>query len=175
LFFTLIPVLALLSNYDQENCLINVGTEGGTVLFVIATSATTAVAQADAKQQTPVQALVSVVRDVDKFQSEFAKGTKEAFFFALADRNGALIHAVRDVVDKKLEAAGVAELIKIIQNLRQSAKETDGFICANAAFALGQFGQAARSALPTLALLKNHSFGLAKSDAAEAQQKIAKQ
>jgi hypothetical protein len=28
LFFTLIPVLALLSNYDQENCLINVGTEG---------------------------------------------------------------------------------------------------------------------------------------------------
>jgi hypothetical protein len=25
----LIPVLALLSNYDQENCLINVGTEGG--------------------------------------------------------------------------------------------------------------------------------------------------
>src|SRR5664279_2099174 len=30
LFFTLIPVLALLSNYDQENCLINVGTEGAT-------------------------------------------------------------------------------------------------------------------------------------------------
>src|SRR6266699_564216 len=29
LIFTLIPVLALLSNYDQENCLINVGTEGG--------------------------------------------------------------------------------------------------------------------------------------------------
>src|ERR1019366_3149795 len=28
LFFTLIPVLALLSNYDQGNCLINVGTEG---------------------------------------------------------------------------------------------------------------------------------------------------
>jgi hypothetical protein len=28
LFFTLIPVLALLSNYDQENRLINVGTEG---------------------------------------------------------------------------------------------------------------------------------------------------
>src|SRR6266516_4461907 len=28
LIFTLIPVLALLSNYDQENCLINVGTEG---------------------------------------------------------------------------------------------------------------------------------------------------
>src|SRR5450759_3889235 len=28
LFFTLIPVLALLSNYDQESCLINVGTEG---------------------------------------------------------------------------------------------------------------------------------------------------
>jgi hypothetical protein len=24
----LIPVLALLSNYDRENCLINVGTEG---------------------------------------------------------------------------------------------------------------------------------------------------
>jgi hypothetical protein len=32
LFFTLIPVLALLSNYDQENCLINVGTEGNTQL-----------------------------------------------------------------------------------------------------------------------------------------------
>jgi hypothetical protein len=28
LFFTLIPILALLSNYDQVNCLINVGTEG---------------------------------------------------------------------------------------------------------------------------------------------------
>jgi hypothetical protein len=28
--FTLIPILALLSNYDQENCLINVGTEGAT-------------------------------------------------------------------------------------------------------------------------------------------------
>src|ERR1035437_5612550 len=28
LFFTLIPVLALLSNYDRENRLINVGTEG---------------------------------------------------------------------------------------------------------------------------------------------------
>jgi hypothetical protein len=28
LFFTLIPVLALLSNYDRENCLTNVGTEG---------------------------------------------------------------------------------------------------------------------------------------------------
>jgi hypothetical protein len=28
LFFTLIPVLALLSNYDRENCLNNVGTEG---------------------------------------------------------------------------------------------------------------------------------------------------
>jgi len=27
LFFTLIPVLAPLSFYDQENCLINVGTE----------------------------------------------------------------------------------------------------------------------------------------------------
>jgi hypothetical protein len=31
LFFTLIPVLALLSNYHQENCLINVGTEGASV------------------------------------------------------------------------------------------------------------------------------------------------
>jgi hypothetical protein len=29
LFLTLNPVLALLSNYDRENCLINVGTEGG--------------------------------------------------------------------------------------------------------------------------------------------------
>src|SRR5882672_7561741 len=28
-FFTLIPMLALLCNYDQVNCLINVGTEGG--------------------------------------------------------------------------------------------------------------------------------------------------
>jgi len=28
LFFTLIPVLAPLSNYDRETCLINVGTEG---------------------------------------------------------------------------------------------------------------------------------------------------
>jgi hypothetical protein len=28
LFLTLNPVLALLSNYDRENCLINVGTEG---------------------------------------------------------------------------------------------------------------------------------------------------
>jgi hypothetical protein len=27
LFFTLIPILALLSNYDQEICLIHVGTE----------------------------------------------------------------------------------------------------------------------------------------------------
>ena len=27
MLFTLIPVLALLSNYDRENCLINVGTE----------------------------------------------------------------------------------------------------------------------------------------------------
>jgi hypothetical protein len=33
LFFTLIPVLALLSNYDRENCLINVGTEGGATGF----------------------------------------------------------------------------------------------------------------------------------------------
>jgi len=33
LFFTLIPVLALLSNYDRENCLINVGTEGGACRF----------------------------------------------------------------------------------------------------------------------------------------------
>src|SRR5208283_3996784 len=33
LFFTLIPVLALLSNYDQENCLINVGTEGRTAII----------------------------------------------------------------------------------------------------------------------------------------------
>src|ERR1035437_6185423 len=33
LFFTLIPVLALLSNYDRENCLINVGTEGVPVLL----------------------------------------------------------------------------------------------------------------------------------------------
>src|SRR5690349_17729181 len=31
LSFTLIPILALLSNYDQENCLINVGTEGRTL------------------------------------------------------------------------------------------------------------------------------------------------
>src|SRR5450631_2489927 len=29
LFFTWIPILALLSNYDQEICLIHVGTEGG--------------------------------------------------------------------------------------------------------------------------------------------------
>ena len=28
MFFTLIPVLALLSNYDRENCLINIGTRG---------------------------------------------------------------------------------------------------------------------------------------------------
>ena len=28
LFFTWIPILALLSNYDQEICLIHVGTEG---------------------------------------------------------------------------------------------------------------------------------------------------
>ncbi|HUJ43243.1 MAG TPA: hypothetical protein VLW52_06520, partial [Opitutaceae bacterium] len=28
MIFTLIPVLALLSNYNRENCLINVGTEG---------------------------------------------------------------------------------------------------------------------------------------------------
>jgi hypothetical protein len=28
LFFKLIPVLALLSSYDRENCLINLGTEG---------------------------------------------------------------------------------------------------------------------------------------------------
>ena len=35
LFFTLIPILALLSNYDQEDYLINVGTEGdGTPKFI---------------------------------------------------------------------------------------------------------------------------------------------
>src|SRR5664280_2146848 len=34
LFFTLIPVLALLSNYDRGNCLINVGTEGGACLHL---------------------------------------------------------------------------------------------------------------------------------------------
>jgi hypothetical protein len=28
LFFKLISILALLSNYDRENCLINLGTEG---------------------------------------------------------------------------------------------------------------------------------------------------
>jgi hypothetical protein len=28
LIFNVISILALLSNYDQENCLINVGTEG---------------------------------------------------------------------------------------------------------------------------------------------------
>ena len=28
LVFKLMSILALLSNYDQENCLINVGTEG---------------------------------------------------------------------------------------------------------------------------------------------------
>src|SRR5664279_4634401 len=33
LFFTLIPVLVLLSNYDRENCLINVGTEGAMPLM----------------------------------------------------------------------------------------------------------------------------------------------
>jgi hypothetical protein len=44
LFFTLIPVLALLSNYDQENCLINVGTEGG-----IAAGLTPALLQADSQ------------------------------------------------------------------------------------------------------------------------------
>ena len=32
MFFTLIPILALLSNYDQENCLSNVGTEGFAML-----------------------------------------------------------------------------------------------------------------------------------------------
>jgi hypothetical protein len=31
LFFTWIPILALLSNYDQEICLIHVGTEGGSL------------------------------------------------------------------------------------------------------------------------------------------------
>jgi len=36
LFFTLIPILALLSNYDQENCLINVGTEGSLSLERVA-------------------------------------------------------------------------------------------------------------------------------------------
>src|SRR5215467_10945432 len=34
LFFTLIPILALLSNYDQENCLINVGTEGQQHIYI---------------------------------------------------------------------------------------------------------------------------------------------
>ncbi len=38
LFFTLIPVLALLSNYDQENCLINVGTEGPSISVTIQSS-----------------------------------------------------------------------------------------------------------------------------------------
>ncbi|MCZ2154050.1 MAG: hypothetical protein LC114_09155 [Bryobacterales bacterium] len=32
MFFTLIPVLALLSNYYRVSCLINVGTEGGVLL-----------------------------------------------------------------------------------------------------------------------------------------------
>ena len=36
LFFTLIPVLALLSNYDRENCLINAGTEGPTSITALA-------------------------------------------------------------------------------------------------------------------------------------------
>jgi hypothetical protein len=37
LFFTWIPILALLSNYDQEICLIHVGTEGNESLcFVVA-------------------------------------------------------------------------------------------------------------------------------------------
>jgi hypothetical protein len=35
LFFTLIPVLALLSNYDRENCLINIGTEGPSNSYAI--------------------------------------------------------------------------------------------------------------------------------------------
>src|SRR5579872_5438154 len=37
LFFTLTPVLALLSNYDRENCLINVGTEGAKITAVRST------------------------------------------------------------------------------------------------------------------------------------------
>src|SRR5438067_6735687 len=39
LFFTLIPVLALLSNYDRENCLINVGTEGPLTIGVFGPAA----------------------------------------------------------------------------------------------------------------------------------------
>ena len=34
LFFTLIPILALLSNYGQGSCLSNVGTEGMTGLMM---------------------------------------------------------------------------------------------------------------------------------------------
>ncbi len=34
MFFTLIPVLALLSHYDRENCLIHVGTEGSIAEFL---------------------------------------------------------------------------------------------------------------------------------------------
>ena len=35
LFFTWIPILALLSNYDQEICLIHVGTEGGLMAYAV--------------------------------------------------------------------------------------------------------------------------------------------
>lgn len=65
-------------------------------------------------------------------------------------------------------------LVEIIQNLRSSPKETDGLVCANAAFALGEFGPAAKNALPTLALLKDHPEKLAKADATDAQMKIDK-
>jgi hypothetical protein len=45
LFFTWIPILALLSNYDQQICLIHVGTEG--------------------KQQVPVAIIAAVPSAVD--------------------------------------------------------------------------------------------------------------
>ena len=94
--------------------------------------------------------------------------------FALAERNGALIGAVEKVVGAHQEKQGVAELVRILQESRQSSKVSDELVCANASFALGRLGSVAADALPTLALFKDHPSPQARGDALEAQEKIKK-
>ena len=119
-----------------------------------------------------VQALLDVVKDVTKFEKDL-RGS-EPVLFAFADRRGAIIGAVKDVVKAHQEKRAVNELVALIKARRLSTKFADELVCTGAANALEDFGPVAADALPTLILLKDHPGAMAKEGAKSAIERINK-
>ena len=141
---------------------------------IIGLPATAFAQTSGARSSAPaVTELVAAVKDIAALEGA-RKAGGETLLFALASMHGALIAAGKKVVESKQETAAIFAIVSILKTCKDSARPGDGTLCARGAFALEHLGPAAKTAVPTLQLRRNHRDSFAATAASEVLEKLQK-